>query len=111
MEMEATHARCLDKRKTMNKFVHRMLCKNYERSALAMVEEIRERNNEISVTKTPVVLEYEENLKLLRLFLDNYGMSMPNPKWRYNHRDQATWLFSNQSELNRNFMLLRGGRR
>lgn len=95
----------------MNKYVHRMLCKNYERSAKLMVEESRAAKNETMLATSEVYLEYLENLKLLRLFLDNTGIAMPRPKWIYNNKDESTWLFTQQRELNKNFMMLQARKR
>ncbi len=95
----------------MNRFVYRTLCKNYEASALLMVAEIRRLRNEVSFTTNPVALEYKENLKLLRQFLDNEGIVMPRPKWIYDDKDQRTWLFTPQKSLNKNFLMLQARRR
>jgi hypothetical protein len=95
----------------MNKHVHRMLCKKYEQSARMVVEEMKGSTNDMSVIQTQVVNEYKENLKLLRIFLDNAGMRMPKPKWRYNPDDQSTWLFTPHKELNKHFMMLQRKRR
>ena len=90
----------------MNKFIHRMLCKAYEQSARALAKEQRTIKIYSSITKTPATLEFEENLKMLRLFLDNSGIPMPRPKWHYDDQDQSTWLFTPQKSLNKNFMML-----
>jgi len=95
----------------MNKFVHRLLCKKYEQSATAMVQELRKFKHHISVVKTDSIIEYEENLKLLRLFLDNNGVPMPKPKWHYDDKDESTWLFTHRKDVNTNFLMLRSRRR
>lgn len=95
----------------MNKYVYRMLCKNYEQSAKQMIQEWRQSKIYNSVVKTDAMLEYQENLKLLRLFLDSNGYPMPRPKWVYDDHDQSTWLFTPQKQLNKSFMMLQGCRR
>lgn len=95
----------------MNKYVHRMLCKNYERSARLMVAEMRRVRNEVTLKHSDVFLEFQENLKLLRLFLDNAGFPMPKPKWHYDDKDQSTWLYTPQKQLNQNFMMLQARKR
>lgn len=95
----------------MNEYVHRMLCKNYQRSALVMIKELRKYKHAVEVIKTEAILEFEENLKLLRMFLDASGFPMPRPKWRYDNQDQSTWLFTPQKALNKRFMLLQARRR
>jgi hypothetical protein len=95
----------------MNNYVHRMLCRNYERSAKLMVEENRRVRNEVTLKNSEIYLEYMENLKMLRLFLDNCGMPMPKPKWHYDDKDESTWLFTHRKDLNKNFMMLQARKR
>lgn len=95
----------------MNKFVYRTLCRNYEASALLMVAEMRRVRNETTLHKNEAYLEYKANLDMLRLFLDNEGIVMPKPKWRYDDHDQSTWLFTPQKCLNKSFHMLQSRRR
>lgn len=94
----------------MNKYVYRLLCKKYEQSARAMVSEMRKLRNDIAVSANETVKEYQENLKMLRLFLDNSGCPMPVPRWHYNPYDKSTWLFNEHEEVNKNFLMLRSRR-
>ncbi len=95
----------------MNKFVYRTLCNNYEQAARRLVEEMRRIKNEVILAKSDAFLEFKENLGLLRLFLDNNGIPMPRPKWVYNDKDQSTWLFTPQKQLNKSFHMLQARRR
>ena len=95
----------------MNKFVYRALCRNYEQSAKAMLHELKRHKIYNSLLKSPALLAYQENLKLLRMFLDNEGIVMPQPKWHYDDKDQSTWLFTPQQSLNKTFLMLQARRR
>lgn len=97
----------------MNKHVHRMLCRKYEQSAKTMLEELRKISfrHDLSVIKNDAVKEYMENLNTLRLFLDSAGITMPNPKWRYDDKDETTWLFTYRQDVNKNFLMLQARRR
>lgn len=94
----------------MNKFIYRMLCKNYESTATALAKEMRTIKLYSSATKTPLTLEFEEALKMLRLFLDNSGIPMSRPKWVYDEQDQSTWLYTPQKSLNKSFHMLQSRR-
>ncbi len=95
----------------MNKYVHRMLCRNYENSAKLMVAEMRKVRNEVTLKHSEVFIQFQEDLKLLRLFLDNSGLPMPKPKWIYDDKDESTWLFTHRKDLNKNFMMLQQRKR
>jgi len=95
----------------MNTYVHRMLCRNYERSSRLMVEEMRRVRNEVTLKHSEIFIQFQEDLKLLRLFLDNSGIPMPKPKWHYDDKDESTWLFTHRKDLNKNFMMLQQRRR
>jgi len=83
-----------------------MLCRKYEESARALAKEMRTIRLYNSATKTEATLEFEEALKMLRLFLDNSGIPMPRPKWIYDDQDQSTWLYTPQKCLNKSFHML-----
>jgi hypothetical protein len=95
----------------MNNHVHRMLCRKYEQSCRLMVDETKGITNDVSLVKSDIVMEYKENLRLLREFLDNSGIRMPKPKWHFNAKDPATWLFTADKELNKKFMMLQRRKR
>ena len=95
----------------MNKFVYRTLCKNYEQSAMAVLAEYRKYRYGLGIGESEIFQEYEENLKLLRLFLDNEGVVMPRPKWHYNDKDESTWLFTHRKGINKTFLMLQPRRR
>ena len=94
----------------MNKFVYRALCENYERTSLLMIAEIRRGRTEVTASNV-IGNEFKESLALLRQFLDNCGYPMPKPKWQYNDKDQSTWLFTPQKQLNKSFHMLQSRRR
>lgn len=95
----------------MNKYVYRTLCDNYEAAARAMVVEFRRTRHDFSLMVTEVGNAYRESLAMLRLFLDSEGMIMPKPKWRYNHHDESTWLYTMRQDVNKSFMMLQARRK
>lgn len=90
----------------MNKYIYRMLCRNYESTARALAKEMRTIRFYSDATKTDAKIEFDEALKMLRLFLDNSGIPMPRPKWVYDDHDQSTWLYTPQKSLNKSFHML-----
>lgn len=67
---------------------------------------MKKRTDDSSMIKTDVAKEYRDDLQQLRLFLDNAGVTMPPPQWDYDHKDQSTWLFTEDKELNKKFRRL-----
>jgi len=76
-----------------------------------MNKEMRRVKSQIAQVDSVVREEYQENLMMLRLFLDNNGYPMPRPKWKYNEQDESTWLFTHRKDLNKNFMMLQARHR
>lgn len=99
------------KRSTMNKFVYRMLCKNYEQASRLLIVEMRRVKSQLSHVDKDILEAFQENLTMLRVFLDHHGITMPKPKWRYDDKNQDTWLFTPHKQINKSFLMLRGRRR
>lgn len=95
----------------MNKYVYRLLCKNYERATKAMIKEWKKYKHDYTHTLSDVMSEYKKSLNMLRSFLDAEGMSMPQPKWRYDDQDQSTWLYTPQQQINQAFLMLQRKRK
>lgn len=92
----------------MNKFVYRILCRNYEQSSRELLAEMRRVKSQIVLVNREIFEQFQESLKMLRLFLDNNGVPMPKPKWHYDDKDESTWLFTHRKGVNKTFLMLRG---